>query len=244
MHRWWPVLAVVVLLGLGAVAAGHSSIDLRRLPSTPQDAPLVADQPTGLPSPSQLVVLPSGAAQDQPAHLPGWLAPTLLGLLALVVVALLGTVLWAMLGGPRRRTGRLSDLPPAARSPERTARDVVAVLDAGLVQLDDADNDPRTAVIACWVRLEEAAAAAGVPRRVGDTPTDLVARLLRGDPAAGVPAIAGSAVLAAFAAVYREARYATHVVDERMRDQAREALGRLRAELVAPGPPARVGGPG
>ncbi|GAB3945699.1 hypothetical protein GCM10027614_37920 [Micromonospora vulcania] len=110
---------------------------------------------------------------------------------------------------------------------------MVAALDAGLLELDDRDTDPRVAVIACWVRLEEAAATAGVPRRPGDTPTDLVTRLLRGDPEAGVPAIVSADVLAEFAHVYREARYATHPVDERTRDQARAALRRLRGELAA-----------
>ena len=46
-----------------------------------------------------------------------------------------------------------------------------------------------------------------------------------------MPAIASADVLAEFADVYREARYATHPVDERIRDQARAALRRLRAEL-------------
>ena len=38
-------------------------------------------------------------------------------------------------------------------------------------------------------------------------------------------------MLAALADVYREARYATHAVDDRMRAQARAALQQLRAEL-------------
>ncbi len=36
------------------------------------------------------------------------------------------------------------------------------------------------------------------------------------------------------AEVYRLARYATHTVDTTMRDQARAALGQLRAELSRP----------
>jgi hypothetical protein len=39
-------------------------------------------------------------------------------------------------------------------------------------------------------------------------------------------------VLDAFAAVYREARFATHTVDIGMRDQARAALTQLRDELA------------
>jgi hypothetical protein len=41
-------------------------------------------------------------------------------------------------------------------------------------------------------------------------------------------------VLDGFAAAYREARYATHVVDEQMRATAINALRQLRAELAAP----------
>src|SRR5204863_9458777 len=97
------------------------------------------------------------------------------------------------------------------------ARDqLIAAVEAGLSDLDDADADPRRAVIACWVRLEQAAAAAGTPRNVGDTPTELVTRLLTGHAVS-------AAVLYWLAEVYRLARYATHTVDATMRDQARGA---------------------
>jgi hypothetical protein len=81
-------------------------------------------------------------------------------------------------------------------------------------------------VIACWVRLEQAAAAAGTARLPGDSPTDLVGRLLREQRV-------DAGVLAALLAVYREARYATHTVDDRMRAQAVSALQRLRVDLGA-----------
>ncbi|MEU8615511.1 DUF4129 domain-containing protein, partial [Actinoplanes sp. NPDC048791] len=99
-------------------------------------------------------------------------------------------------------------------------------LDAGLQELSDTDRDPRRAVIACWVRLEQAAAAAGTPRHAGDSPTDLVARLLAEQRL-------DAGVLTPFAAVYRQARYATHTVDDQMRQQARSALERLRVDLGA-----------
>ena len=84
-------------------------------------------------------------------------------------------------------------------------------------------------MIACWDRLEQAAAAPGTPRHAGDTPTDLVGRLLAEQNV-------DARVLAALAEVYREARYATHMVDDRMRAQARSALERLRADLGAGAP--------
>src|SRR5213076_2530874 len=110
--------------------------------------------------------------------------------------------------------------PPPVAHPEQ----VVAAVDAGLAELADSDADPRRAVIACWVRLEQAAAAAGTPRNVGDTPAELVTRLLAGHAASAT-------VLYQLAEVYRLARYATHTVDATMRDQARAALGQVRAEL-------------
>jgi len=102
----------------------------------------------------------------------------------------------------------------------------VAALDAGLDDLSDADRDPRRAVIACWVRLEQAAAEAGTPRRSGDTSTDLVFRLLRAHQV-------DRGVLDQFAEIYREARYATHPVEEHMRTQAQAALRQLRGQLTA-----------
>jgi hypothetical protein len=101
----------------------------------------------------------------------------------------------------------------------------VAALDAGLTNLSDSDADPRLAVIACWVRLEEAAALAGTPRHPGDTPTDLVERVLASHRVS-------RAVLDDFAGVFREARYATHPVSERTRADAIRALGLLRSELT------------
>lgn len=233
LRRWWPVVAIAVLLGLAAAAAAHSSIGIRRIPPPADTIPYVPDYPTAGPTPS-VELRPSGAAQAAPAHIPGWIGTAALVLFGLVIIAGVGLVGWTLIGGAGRRATRALPNQVARPATGRTTDDVVAALDAGLVELDDRDTDPRTAVIACWVRLEEAAANAGVPRHAGDTPTDLVTRLLRSDPPAGVPAIVSADVLAAFAGVYREARYATHPVDERMRSQARSALQRLRAELTAP----------
>jgi hypothetical protein len=212
LRRWWPIGA-------------------SRIPPAADTIPYVPDYPTAQPSPS-IPIEPREAGPPTSAEIPRWIAWAALAVLALAVLAAIGYVLWTVLGGALRRITRAVPTQRTRRTAEGTAREVVAALDAGLVELDDRDTDPRTAVIACWVRLEEAAEEAGVPRLAGDTPTDLVSRLLRGDPTAGVPAIASADVLDGFAHVYREARYATHTVDERMRDQARAALRRLRGELT------------
>ncbi|MET7803726.1 DUF4129 domain-containing protein [Micromonospora chersina] len=231
LRRWWPVAAVILLLSVAALAAGHSTIGASRIPPAADNIPYVPEYPSAEPAPS-ITIEPRDLGEPTSGGIPGWLATTAVVLLGVAVLAVIGYVLWTVLGGALRRTTRAVPTQRARRTAEGTAREVVAALDAGLEDLDDRSTDPRTAVIACWVRLEEAADEAGVPRRAEDTPTDLVSRLLRGDPAAGVPAIASADVLDGFAHVYREARYATHTVDERMRDQARAALRRLRGELT------------
>ncbi|WP_319462094.1 DUF4129 domain-containing protein [Micromonospora sp. RTP1Z1] len=231
LRRWWPIAAVTILLAVASFSAGHSSIGASRIPPAADNVPYVPDYPSAEPAPS-IAVEPRDAAEATQAQIPSWIATTAMVVLGLAALLAIGYVGWTLIGGALRRTTRAIPVQRARRTAEGTARDVVAALDASLVELDDRDTDPRTAVIACWVRLEEAAEEAGVPRLAGDTPTDLVSRLLRGDPAAGVPAIASADVLDGFAHVYREARYATHTVDERMRDQARAALRRLRGELT------------
>ncbi|MFI7575224.1 DUF4129 domain-containing protein [Micromonospora sp. NPDC049497] len=232
LRRWWPVAAVAVLLAVVTVAAAHSSLGASRIPTAVEEVPFLPEYPTAEPVPS-IPVEPRDAVETTGASVPGWIATAALVLLGLAVLVVFGWLAWTLVRGAIRRTTRALPSRAPRRDTEGTAREMVAALDASLVELDDTDTDPRVAVIACWVRLEEAAAGAGVPRLAGDTPTDLVSRLLRGDPSAGVPAIASADVLAEFAHVFREARYATRPVDERTRDQARAALRRLRGELTA-----------
>jgi hypothetical protein len=145
-----------------------------------------------------------------------------------VLVAIV--LLMVLLGAVVHTSSRFARRSLRARAPAKPdagdiGAEVVAALDAGLQQLDESDGDPRRAVIVCWVRLEGAAATAGTKRLPGDTSTDLVMRLLVGHSLS-------APVLTGFADVYRQARYASHEVDERMREQAKAALGRLREELT------------
>jgi hypothetical protein len=228
VRRWWPFAAIAFLLGLAALAAGHSALQVT--PTTGQQPAAPGGQedfasPINTAFPTQT---PNQIAEAQPSELPGWIGPLTSGLCIAVVAVVVGILLYRLLRDvilPNRRRTVVYDTewaPPAARN----AEEVVAAVDAGLTDLSDADGDPRRAVIACWLRLEQAAAAAGTPKRIGDSPTDLVSRLLQAHEVS-------ADVLAALADVYRAARYATHTVDDRMRAQARSALQRIRAELTA-----------
>lgn len=224
LRVWWPVAAAVLLIGLIAVAAENSSIGLRPapplarfdLPTNPP--PTLAEPPPRAGGGSELTEI-----EDSGFALPPWLITALIVLAVLVVAGVLVAVVVVTVrdqlrkrdaghAGPRRRAAATEEM--------------VAALDAGLQDLAT-DGDPRGAVITCWVRLEQAAADAGTPRRPGDTPAELVTRLLREHRV-------DRGVLAGFAEVYREARYATHTVDERMRAEAVAALHRVRDDLTAP----------
>lgn len=223
LRRWWPLAAVVSLLFVISLAATRSAPQLDHI--TPDATPTTTAPPL-LPPRSEPAATPSAGEQPIPEAargLPGWAGDAALLVLGLVVVGMVVLLSWALVHDYRKRRGRRGGRLGPRRQP-RTAEDLVAVLDAGLEELSDTDRDPRRAVIACWVRLEDAAAAAGTPRHPGDSPTDLVGRLLAEQRV-------DAGVLAALLEVYREARYATHTVDDRMRQQARSALERLRADL-------------
>jgi hypothetical protein len=222
LRRFVPLLAVGGLLAAAAVAASLATPQITRVPVRldPASAAPVSGRAPKAGEPSNL---PGHVQHD--IVLPGWLTGLLSVICVVFVAAVVGAVLWlalrGRLGGRRRRV-EVVEVPAPAATDRR--EDVLAAVDAGLSGLADDDSDPRRAVIACWLRLEEAAAAAGTPRQPGDAPADLVLRLLTAHQVS-------ASVLLPLAEVYRLARYATHTVDAGMRDSARSALRQLRAEL-------------
>ena len=225
LRKWWPVAAVALLLTLASMVAAHSSLQINRVEPPVEDVPGLPEYPPEGLQPSFPPQPPDVSAGRQ-TGLPDWITTLAAALCLLAVLAVVGLLLFTLIRDILRRRTRAVPAGEVTRPPVRAADDVVAALDAGLVDLSDTDADPRRAVIACWVRLEQSAAAAGTARQIGDSPTDLVTRLLLRHEISGD-------VLAALAHVYREARYATHTVDERTRIEARSALQRLRAELTA-----------
>jgi hypothetical protein len=224
--RWLPLAAVAALLGAAMFAAVFANPRIEYLPT---DAPITAParRPTTAAHPTFGPTLPSRPpAAARQWSIPDWLSWLLTALCGAIVLTVVVIVVWMMLRerlmlARSRHAGDDGELP----MPPVHAAQVRAAVAEGLADLDDSDADPRRAIIACWVRLEQAAAAAGIERLAGDTSTDLVTRMLRTHHV-------DARVLDQFAAVYREARYATHSMDEAMRDQARAALRQLRDELA------------
>ncbi len=167
-------------------------------------------------------------------HLPGaggllWLVAAGSVLVAVLLLIALLLAVRALLGRPtgilrRDRGAAAAATPDAADAPDdELRRRLRGEVVAGLEDLDES-GDPRRAVIACWLRLERAAAAAGTPRRAAETPGDLVARVLaeqRVTPAG----------LERLTALYREARYSRHELDDDVRRSARAALEDVRRDL-------------
>ena len=116
----------------------------------------------------------------------------------------------------------------ARRSATTNARAELAVELADMldVTIDDlrAEADPRRAVIAAYARLERVLAAHGEPRRESDTPEEHLARVLgRLD----VDRRATRRLVDLFV----RAEFSPHVVDAAMKDEAIDALVRVRDEL-------------
>ena len=152
-----------------------------------------------------------------------WL--TLFGRIAGVIIV---AVLAYMLGRFVWRTARAVKIEPLPDPAEwevaaPTGRDALAeAVEAGLAELARGPVDET--IIACWVRLEDAVATAGVERFPWETPAELATRVLR---ELAVPEVATRRLLA----LYREARYSRHELHEDARTEAAEALREIRAAL-------------
>jgi len=118
---------------------------------------------------------------------------------------------------------------PGERTPDDTATQLrlraSRVVEVGEVALDEL-TDPAEAVLACYVAMERAAAAAGTGRRPHETPHDLLRRVLA-EQAVAAPS-AGE-----LTALYEQVRYGARSPDEPMRARARRCLRAIRADLDA-----------
>ena len=113
---------------------------------------------------------------------------------------------------------RLAEVP-AAEAPPTGPRAVVDAVDEGLEALAGGPVDD--VIVACWVRLEDAAAAAGAGRRPSETAAELAVRVLESFAA---PPDAVQRLLD----LYRAARYSRHPLGEHDRAAAIAALDEIR----------------
>lgn len=115
----------------------------------------------------------------------------------------------------------LRQRPAAAVDPGETAP--VGLAEAIDDSLDDlvAEPDPRRAIVAAYARLERELGRLGLGRRPGETPRELLARLLATVPRSddGIDELT---------ALFEEARFSTHPIGESERHRAIELLRAIR----------------
>jgi hypothetical protein len=243
---------VVVLLSLAVLAAGTAG-PAPRDPGRPIAVGL-GPAPSGTPSP-----LPPDPQDEDPTLARTQPLQLELPVQDVVVVGVLvvGALLTLLL---RRRRERPGDGTPArvgvaARSAAGAAGGSLPLLDRALAAAEAElaarpSGEPRDAVLACWLRLEEGAEAVGVRRRPSQTPTEFTTALV----ADLLPGAAQRRALDDLRALYHRARFGSVPLDADAPQRAAAALATLRAGLLVAGPPPaapgaapgapRDGGPG
>ena len=150
------------------------------------------------------------------------------------ILALL-CVLWLLYYGSRRLLQYLSERKPRAKPkpPEHIEFDVLDDPEPMVEEIRrDADEQfelllgghPRNAIVACWDRFEEQAERVHASRRPWETSSEFTLRLLEA-------VSADAAAVSRLEALYREARFSEHDIDEGRRQSAVEALRTIHASL-------------
>jgi hypothetical protein len=219
-RRWVPLLIVGGLLGVAAIAASVATPGVHTIPFTPESTP--SDDTTSGAPPGGQVLRGRGA----PVSIPAWVGWIEVGLASLFVALVIAVLVWHFLRNHWVSIRQVEwDRDDSGDAMSVRPEEVIAALDEGIALLTS-DRDARSAVIACWVRLEEVASDAGTPRLASDAPADLVTRLLAAHRVS-------RAALTSLADLYRVARYSTAPVDDAMRSRALSALGQVRGQIVA-----------
>ncbi len=139
--------------------------------------------------------------------------------------ALLVWIVWAAIALRslwRRRRGYETEPEPTFVALPDVASAITEDADAQFEAL--ATGSPRNAIVACWVRLEDAVAAVGIARNPAETSAELTTRVLQRYSG-------GRIEVTELSTLYREARFSTHELGEAERARAVDALRRLHAEL-------------
>lgn len=212
------VASVAVLAVFAAGTAGGWALEPRIWFGDAQPVPQLGNQPALSPLPQPPLTEASAVQQ--------WIAGILAALLGLaVLVGLIYLARWLWQRRPRRAV-------LVEEKPETTPAGVIAAdpdLPALLRGADEAERIlaetggvPRDLVLRCWLALEEAAQASGVPRRASDSPTEFTGAVLR-----STRADAGS--VDTLLRLYHRARFSDHDVSDDDIRTARTAVIKLAA---------------
>ncbi|MGW4243034.1 DUF4129 domain-containing protein [Nocardia sp. NPDC004722] len=215
---WLPVLVAVAALAL--IATAVFSVYLVTPKRQSEVGTLPTAEPTGSTSPVETVA-------NQPDTLPGpslqGTSLLLVGIAAgvLVLVALAGLVVVAV--GSGRKPDLQRTLLPQPASTEAVS--LAKVAEMGLAAMIAPGQDPRTAIIACYVAMERGLATAReVAPLASDTPSEVLARAFdRG--------FLHDASARELVSLFEEARFSPHSMLEWQRMRAEQLLRIVLADL-------------
>jgi hypothetical protein len=206
------LLLVLLLMRLGAHGPGDQP---------PSGSSTNAD-PGGAPPTTNPVPRRPNAPDEPGTNMIDYLVPPMLILMALIVV---GTII----SSRRQRraaiswsaAGELQEAPAHAGAAESLAR----AAEVGLAEIGDLSREPREAIIACYAAMErELTHVPGAVPQDCDTPSEVLARALDRN---ALHADSATQLVELF----EEARFSPHVMTERHRDVAVDALRLVLAEL-------------
>lgn len=144
-------------------------------------------------------------------------------LLAALIALVIGLIARLRVSLRRRRLSgdrlRPTLLPSPQPDPDEDTDEVLAEALGGA--LDDLTHgSARNSIVAAWLRLEQASESEWFERNPADTPSEFVERVLSSYTLDGE-------VIGRLAGLYREARFSSHPITDRQRDEAAACLATL-----------------
>ncbi len=220
------------LLALGATALGvvllvlaSSSSPVRVWsdppPRPPSRQPAAIDTETVVSTPVDGTLPPPGPDTTES---PFWriIAAVGFGVLIWLAVVVASTWLRMLRGIDRRRHSVGQHVTPLPEIAEP-----VVELDVVAARAALAEGSPRNAIVACWLQLERDAASAGLARHPAETSVEYTGRVIGASSAERAP-------IEELGALYREARFSRHELDDSHRRRAVSALELVAAALAGP----------
>jgi hypothetical protein len=218
-RRWWMAAAAVLGLVVVASATTAGTVPLwHEAQPVARQAPAAerTEEPVDSVAPTRL----SNSADGREWEL-DWLARvfawTLVAGLVALVVWWLARVRWRRPSPRKIESGQAAALPAVTETVGDAESELQEVLLGG---------SPRNAIVRCWVRLEQAVAAAGVARTPSETSLEFTTRVL-------AAMTVDDASIRRLGALYREARFSRHALGEAHRRAAIESLTELLEQLNA-----------
>jgi len=216
-------VGLVLLLGTWAATIGPRQV-LRGEGNPPAYPSPSISSPTASPSPPSGDGTPAGGGQHDVLFTAVTLVAVVLASILLLAV-LLAVVHWLL-----TRTWRREPPEPEPEEVDFDPIEAPALLAQALTAEAAShrglliEGHPRNAIVACWHRFEESAAAAGVRRRPWETSSEFTIRVLDA-------VSADSTAVRSLGDLYRDARYSTHDLTEVDRTRAIEALDVIHDSL-------------